>query len=721
MGYKAYEKFINLGLMWQMKDMIAKATGVKPLGVRRRKPLFKRRNVLESMESKFGFRYPGEVLERYHERCGDTVQNLRALAIAVADEKEYLEDCMFIGNQKAAFIRKIRENAREDIYLQAALCVLTERKAEKERLVAELKQYKPHDSQEFFYLKSALRGLAPVCGEDMNGFSYFLGEGRTMETYGNEKIFSWAVEFAESARSGSCKMTGIMRCLSRLQFHQVKEGNIYWEGLRKAGYTCQEIMYLNMELPFLAESDEALTKESIVAERIAAQACESILKADYIENPALRQSVANCLFLYDNFSIKLEGCRSLSEWLRNKVKIRDVDLFLDFYNQRRNPAICANWIWVNLSDNRWDRLISSMPREEYTELFEECFLFCGERDSRTWLDKYEKLCGESYFSRFWEEGGCYTNRVFNKLAEEGLIDLADHIARYAEDIEKLGRAEADGKWSHMLQYIAKKAEKLDCHAVFCFWDVYDRLFGMEALREFVKDEGLVSSAIGFSLTRYSQPYYSVGSRFWTDLDFLSAEEQRKLFGWADDEIYLHSPEHYNTFLLEFLEKKGTDLFPKEQCRTLVDVLLSTIKPDGYKARSLRDKYYEKEEIEKLAELDRIHRAEEEERRIEKKKKEWRQNLYKGTDTDTGRSRLGIIAENFNIFISGKIYREIAYSCIQKEINQGNSKIECSRLRDLLEVMGSLVENGVYGWDIICGLINRLEVEDDRLEKNKNED
>lgn len=123
----------------------------------------------------------------------------------------------------------------------------------------------------------------------------------------------------------------------------------------------------------------------------------------------------------------------------------------------------------------------------------------------------------------------------------------------------------------------------------------------------------------------------------------------------------------------------------------------------------------------LAELDRIHRAEEEERRIEKKKKEWRQNLYKGTDTDTGRSRLGIIAENFNIFISGKIYREIAYSCILEEINQGNSKIECSRLRDLLEVMGSLVENGVYGWDIICGLINRLEVEDDRPEKNKKED
>ena len=114
MGYKVYENVINMELMWQMRQMIAEAAGTQLVEPRCRKTLFKRRAVQESMESKFGFRYPGEVLERCHERCGDTMQNLRALAIALADEKEFLKDNMFIGSQKAGFIGRIRRNAEKD-------------------------------------------------------------------------------------------------------------------------------------------------------------------------------------------------------------------------------------------------------------------------------------------------------------------------------------------------------------------------------------------------------------------------------------------------------------------------------------------------------------------------------------------------------------------------------------------------------------------------------
>lgn len=76
MGYKVYENVINMELMWQMRQMIAEAAGMQLIEPRCRKPLFKRRAVQESMENKFRFHYPGEILERYHERCGDTVQNL---------------------------------------------------------------------------------------------------------------------------------------------------------------------------------------------------------------------------------------------------------------------------------------------------------------------------------------------------------------------------------------------------------------------------------------------------------------------------------------------------------------------------------------------------------------------------------------------------------------------------------------------------------------------
>ena len=52
------------------------------------------------MEKTYQLRYPGEVLERYKDRCGDNMENMRALAIALAEGREFLEADMFVGNQK---------------------------------------------------------------------------------------------------------------------------------------------------------------------------------------------------------------------------------------------------------------------------------------------------------------------------------------------------------------------------------------------------------------------------------------------------------------------------------------------------------------------------------------------------------------------------------------------------------------------------------------------
>lgn len=717
MGYKVYENVINMELMWQMRQMIAEAAGMQLIEPRCRKPLFKRRAVQESMENKFGFRYPGEVLERYHERCGDTVQNLRALAIALADEKEFLKDNMFIGSQKAAFIGRIRRKAEKDIYLQGVLYILSEGKEEKKRLEAGLKQYEARDSQEYFYIRSVLGSQAPEHSEDMRGISYFLCEGRTVEAYGNERVFSWAVEFTESMCEGGCKRNaGVVRSLARMQFHQVKKGSVYWEELRKAGYSGQEILYLNMKLPFLVETGEALTSDSIIAERIMAQACEEILNAEHVESPILYQEVVSSLCLYHKFAVKLEGYRCLSDLLKDRIKIRDVDLYLDFYRRKGN-GICAAWLRVDLSDDRWDRLAFSMPAEEYTELFETCFLFCEKRDSRVWLEKYEKLCGESYPGQFWKREGHNISMVFRLLVREGLIDIAAYITEYAEDIKRLAPKEAEDKWGCMLRHIARMVKEMDCHAVFCFWDTYDRLFGMEALREFTRKESLISSAIGYEPYRNYSTYCNTGSEFWTNLDFLSAEEQRKMFSWADDEIFLYSPKNYNAFLLQFLEKKGIDLLPKEQCRELSDVLLKILEPGSRTEERLYHMFYEKEEIDRFAERERIRRAEEEERKQEQQKIEWRKALRNGMDTDSGKSSLGILAQNYHAYISAKNYHELAFSCISEEINKGNCKIECSRLSELLKVMGGMTKRGVSGWDNVCSLINRLEVEDDRSEKD----
>lgn len=718
MGYKVYEDIINLELMWQMRGMIAEAAGQGLPAGRSREPLFRYKAVQESMESRFGFRYPGEVLERYQERCGDTVQNLRALAIAVADEKEFLKDSMFIGNQKVDFIRKIRRDAGKDVYLRAALYILTEGRKERESLAAGLREYKAKDSQEYFLIRSVLGNQISAKGSDMQEFSHFLSQGRTIEAYGNAGIFLWAAEFAESIPDSGCRRkAGVARSLSRMRFHQVKEGSVYWEELSKAGYSRQEILYLNVELPFLVKGDRALTKESIIAERIAAQACKEILNADHVESPVLYEEVLRLLHLYDKFSVKLEGYRDLPELLKGKVKIRDVDLFLHFYKRKDKSGMCIEWFWVDLSEDRWDRLASSMSLKEYTGLFEDCFLSCTNRDSRVWLAKYERLCGTSYISRFWTENGNFTDMIFCCLVREGILDMTGYLTEYTEDIKKYGQKRADDKWNHMHKRMARKAKELDCRDVFGFWDAYDGLFGMEALRKYTKCEQLVSLAIDFEWYQSNRPYFRERDRFW-QLDFLSAEEQRKLFFWASDEVYLHWPEKYNAFLLEFLGKKGEDLFSKDQCRELFDTLVKTLDPESHIVDMLRNKFCGKEELERFAEQKRMRREEEEKRRMEEQKKMWEQSLFAQKDSGSTESPLGVLAGNYTSYISDKRYHEIAYAGVLSEIEKGNSKIACRSLSDFLQMVGRFMEKGVSGWEDILGLIDRLEVVDDRPESGK---
>lgn len=99
MGFQAYQDIICLPLLWQMKDLIVRLASAGKKSWTMEMSLFGKREQ-QTMEETYQLRYPGEVLERYKGRCGDTIENMRALAIALAENKEFLEADMFVGNQK---------------------------------------------------------------------------------------------------------------------------------------------------------------------------------------------------------------------------------------------------------------------------------------------------------------------------------------------------------------------------------------------------------------------------------------------------------------------------------------------------------------------------------------------------------------------------------------------------------------------------------------------
>lgn len=496
MGFQAYEDAINLPLLWQMKDLILRTTKEKGNG-QNQVMLFGNRSK-QAMEEAYQLRYPGEVLERYRERCGDTPENMRALAIALAECKELLEESMFVGNQKETFISRLRSVSESDIYLCGALYVLTDRRAEKQKLEEKLLRYAPHTSQEFIYLQSVLSMWLPGYETDLGQWNRFLSTDRTMTAYGNQSIYAWFLNcFLQQIKKYRKKDGEVVKALAQFPFHHVKEGKAHWERLHKAGYSGQEISFLNMNLPFLSESPDHLYSDSIVMERIAAQGCLDILNAEKVESPLLFEEVTRFLSMYSEFPIRLEGARDLTELLRYQVNLKDAEMFLYLYQKEEDYVIDKRWFLVDLTKERWNRLADVLSSELYADLFEKCFDSLANGQEDAWLEKYEKLCGEPYYNLLWKPKRKYTRNVFEKLVKTRKIDLVSHLMQYAKERSEADARAVEEKWKYILMLMSEVAKKIDCYEVFRFWEAYEQLYGMEALRKFLGNRDWISDIVGF--------------------------------------------------------------------------------------------------------------------------------------------------------------------------------------------------------------------------------
>lgn len=185
-----------------------------------------------------------------------------------------------------------------------------------------------------------------------------------------------------------------------------------------------------------------------------------------------------------------------------------------------------------------------------------------------------------------------------------------------------------------------------------------------------------------------------------------------MFYWECDELYWNAPKYYNQFLLQFLLKKGIDLFPKEQFREIVEVLLTDLPENSYHARRLRTLYYTDEELAAYEALENQKRKESEERQEQEKKESWRKELKRGMDAENrSLSPLSVIGSNARSY-NPKEYYEIACSFVKEELEKGDRRVECSQLGSFLELMGLIVIKKVSKWEDVCKMIQKLEVVED---------
>lgn len=126
------EQYVDISLLLQMKHLLFMLSSEdKQFMEKQRNGLFGQCVPVSSVEEQYGLNYPGEVLERYEERCGGGERQIRAIMLALAEGKNLLEGSMFVGRQLEQFLRKVRLRAEEDFYLSCALFLFRTKRVKK--------------------------------------------------------------------------------------------------------------------------------------------------------------------------------------------------------------------------------------------------------------------------------------------------------------------------------------------------------------------------------------------------------------------------------------------------------------------------------------------------------------------------------------------------------------------------------------------------------------
>lgn len=713
MKYEAYEKILDFPFFYQMRDLIVRSTE-KTSGEKEKRSFWGENVPERTMEDQYGLRYPGEVLERYQERAGEGRELLRAAALALADKNEILEDNMFVGSQKEAFLRKLRAFAGKDVYLCGALYLLSDKESERERLRTMLLGYSFSSTQEVLFVLSLFYGEFSIWERFYPLLVTFLGKGRTIRAYRNEGIFTWFIDlFEKEIKNSRGKDAEVLKALRELPFHHVKPDSKAGLRLAENGYSEQEILYLNLKIPALSKLRESLTKDSIVMERIAAAGCESLFNAQELENPCLFKLCTDTLQKYQKFAIKLEGYPGLKELLTGRVSVKNVDFFCYLLDWRKEEQLPDVWFHVNLvAESKWDDLTIRLPEKEYRNLFEECILDYGMKDMDVWLNHYENLTGGRYENIFWKENYNNAERIFRVMILQEKYDIATTFRQYAADTKAMEEEDCKKKWNVMLQYIRSIGRKLYCHGIFRLWEEIDAAYGIQSLDQFMENRELLALAVNdgdYWGSSYS--YYGRRESFWKNLDFLDKEESLKLFSWAEEYFYRMEPDDYNDFLYFFIKKAAPALLSAEEGRALMEMMLNVVPLKSYEMDELRQLYYKPEEWD-------AYRTQEKERK-ERKKEEARQNAMKEWRREVQTELDAAGTENEKWIAMGKKFRETRYGdsdnrkicleVIEQELQGGKICAEKKTLADLAEELLAMLEKDFLGWKGFQKIIENMEV------------
>lgn len=549
----------------------------------------------------YSIRYVGELLERYGEKLGNTIENTRALALALAWTAPLLTANMFVGKQRASFMKAILKKEKNDVYIAVSLYLLSEGEEKETRLQALLNQTYQRTEGLIFSLCS-LERVEPHYEQFLPLLTALLGKDRTLTAADNGGIFGWLLARCANAIKGCRKKdNALMRALFALAKGYVREKDAAHGALLQAGYSKLDILYLNS----LFVWDRKLRyyhvmPDSIPAEKLAAAFVLSCMNAAEKPDEPLLEYAAWLLERYQTFEIKYEGNAGIRMALAGAVQIVCPEIMIwmirDLEWEKSLP--------FDALDDRWDVLAKELPKEKYHELFKEQLEHQKELTAETfraWLQKYEALTGGSYLDKF---------RTFSYDEENIFDDCVRFSAVSLWDFFNEHKDEQDTRYQYSpLRYVWDMVSGVKNRPAFDFWQKFFSTFDMRQLRAFFQGKSIHEDFSSSARGIYGYSSHKKEVRY--QRTFLTREENRRLYEWIDESVFLFAPSDYDDMVFAFLTAPETlELYDRTELRPIFDAIQER-KPNHSDIPALKRIFLSAEELE-------AERQAEEERKQRKK-------------------------------------------------------------------------------------------------------
>lgn len=618
--YTVWENAVNMELYYALSEMIINGTtdliaNEVHWKIKNKFPHWRTQIGSEEYFRTYSLRYTGEVLERFEEKIGPEKKHFRAIALALGSCVNILEDSQIIGSQKQDFLRKLEQEAENDLYLSGAKFLLMQDEKERESLLQRLSQWPFISTEEVLFVLALYEDQKQgfMCMQPQ--LAQFWSNKRSFLLFQNVGLLKWMLEkYTGEICACRKKDNAVLRTLAKLNSRYIRLDSKEAERLQEAGYSAEEIAYGNSMLMHCDMSSVRFDKMGMSEERIAAQCCTVLLNSEMTLTQELYSYLEWLLKEYGEYKIRYEQKSGIWEAIQRKIRPVQPEILCWLIQTANKMGPYP----VDVFDEKWDILTERLSARQYQEVFAdqiEALNNPSEEEIKKYLCRYEKLTGRKFLSYF-KEHRYERSGLFALFVEREIFIITDCIEKEPEKIDQ-----------NELGYIENYLCDMPGRKAFDFWKQFFEKHSMRKTRQYFGKNYRFHK-------QFMKYHYGQINNIMFKREFLEPDEEKQFLEWIEESVFLFEADIYHRFVEVLIEDKQFQELYREEMPELIRKIGETGYFSKYILRTLKQQFYEPEVFQKEEEERREREQEEEKQKAERRVEEMRKDIEESFDGST---------------------------------------------------------------------------------------